>query len=155
MDRRVRRMSIGLGLAAVLGLLPGSARAQFPAVSTGVASNPYATPTGAPFMNTMAAMAMSQQSVDPGTAALYFLSTSQPGSMLGMGRINQNRLTGGASQGGGRPANDPSRGTANVPGALASRYFNRTMPTALKTDHFYKRQPRQYPSHSQSQSQTR
>ena len=151
MDRRVRRLSLGLGLAALLGLLPGSARAQFPSVgggaaSGGVASNSYATPTGAPFMNTMAAMAMSQQNVDPGTAALYFLSTSQPGSMLGMGRLNQNRLAGGAAH----PASDHPRGSANVPGAIASRYFNRTTPTAVKTDHFYKRQPRQYPSHAQT-----
>jgi hypothetical protein len=153
MDRRITRLGLGLGVAAFLGLMPAGARAQFPSIGSGgggVASNGYATPTGAPFLNSMAAVAMSQQNVDPGTAALYFMSTSQPGSMMSMGRINQNRPTAGLLPGTTHSAKDAQKGGANVPGALASRYFNRTTSTGPVTDRYYKRQPRQYPNYSQT-----
>jgi hypothetical protein len=155
MDQRARRISLTLGITALLGLAPGLARAQFPVFtgaggSSPTVSNSVATPTGAPFMNTMAAMAMSQSSVDPGTSALYFMSTAQPGSMMSMGRINQNRQMGGAQGGAAHPATAAHKNSANVPGALASRYFNRTTVTNPTTDHFYKRQARQYPTYSQS-----
>src|SRR4051794_36959622 len=120
MDRRVGRIGLFMGIGVLLGWIPGGARAQFPTVgsgagSGGVASSAFATPTAAPFMNSMAAMAMSQSTVDPGTSALYFMATSQPGSMMSMGRINPNRQTGVPPQGAARPLNDPARGSANVP----------------------------------------
>jgi hypothetical protein len=153
MDRHIRHIGLGLGIAALLGVLPGRAHAQFPSVASGAASNAvagssFATPTGAPFMNSMAAIAMSQQSVDPGTSALYFMATSQPGSMMSMGRINNRSM--GLSPGATHSAKAQTKGAANSPGALASRYFNRTTPTTPITDHYYKRQPRQYPSYSQT-----
>ena len=151
---------LGLGLAFGVGAVFAGARpasAQFPAVGTGFGSppgaaaamsgNPFLSPYGNPFLNP----ALTQQSMTPGSAGLYFFAAQQATGGIGSGRLSGSRPLPGSPAGlpaaGRNAATDPApRGLSNRPGAGAARYFAREFPAKAEPKGYYKRQVRQFPS---------
>lgn len=153
MKRRSTRLIPVWSTSALLLLVcSGGANAQFVPVgagaTSGTSSSPMATSYANPFMNPYAA-ALSQQPLDTGTMAMYFMAARQAGNGIGSGRPSGTRP--------GPAATSKERGTgettraegSNVPGAMASRYFNRTTPVYLGTNRYYNRQARYFPSNGQ------
>ena len=112
-------------------------------------SNPFANTYSNPFLNPYAA-AISQQPMDTGTMALYFMAARQAGGGIGSGRLSGTRPSPGASSKERGIAEDKKPEGSNVPGAMASRYFNRTTPVFHGTQRYYNRQARNFPPNGQS-----
>ncbi len=157
MQRRAVQFVSTLGAAlAVAAASATPARAQgvpfAPPPAGGPASpagNMFANSYANPFLNPYAA-ALSQQPMDTGTMALYFLAARQAGGGIGTGKLSGTR-PGPAAAGREIASTDAPRPSGpNVPGALASRYFNRTTPVYQGTKRYYNRQPRSFPSAGQS-----
>lgn len=151
MERRRWQKVLTLGaLGLGLGMTPVRAQAQSgvgsqTTTSTGVGMlNPYTNPMMNPFLNPY--MAASGQTA-VGNPALYFMAAQQMNGGIGSGRL------GGPNAGMKPAAKDKTaesrrEGTANSPGAGASRYFNRATPTNLSasTGRYYNRQTKHFPS---------
>jgi hypothetical protein len=162
MEWRTRRSAFVVG-ALGLGLLVSgrAAHAQlggapFPTTggvasasstgTTGLNANPFMNPYMNPFMNPY----MTQSQMPPGNAALYFIAAQQMNGGIGSGRLSGVRpgpaAPGMAPGSIGKKAEEARQGGANVPGAGAARYFNRTYPTTLSTISQYHRPAKQFPS---------
>jgi hypothetical protein len=150
MTRRSARFLLAITSAALLSLTWASAaRAQFVPPGMGMpapaGSNQIGTSIANPFLNPYAA-ALSQQPLDTGTMAMYFLAARQASGGIGTG------VPSGTRPGPGRVASKDRNPTeaahaegANIPGAMASRYFNRTTPVYQGTKRYYNRQARYFP----------
>jgi hypothetical protein len=164
--RKFRRTAAVLGVA--LWFSSGQARAQFgmiggpPTGAAGVGAATGATPFGGaavsslmnplmnPYVNPYGATA--QQQMTAGSAALYFLAVNRASGGIGSGQI-------GGPQAGQRPGRTAERGPVgavatsaaprpsgpNVPGAGASRYFNRDYPANPSPRAYYNRPNAHYP----------
>ncbi len=156
MKRRSTRLIPVMASAALLAWIgAGSARAQFVPPPGGGASASNASSSNSigmsltnPFLNPYAA-ALSQQPLDTGTMAMYFMAARQASGGIGTGVPSGTRP--GSAHGAKEHVdpNAPRKNTANVPGAMASRYFNRTTPVYQGTKRYYNRQERYYPSTGQ------
>jgi hypothetical protein len=102
----------------------GTARTSPMAGTPGAFANPYMNPYTNPFLNPYATLyPMSGQD-----AALSFLAAQHANGGLGSGRISGVRPSG--RDGGLAVAPPAPNGTTAVPGAAASRYFNRGLPAS-------------------------
>jgi hypothetical protein len=177
MLRRSRREVLGLmgvGLGLCLGVEASLARAQVGGAagtgstlpgaqgSAGMAAmyaNPYTNPYTNPFLNPY----MAQGQTTPGNAAVYFFAAQQASGGIGSGRIGGPNSVLNARGAGSRTGNGTGVGVAgreetggrtrrasDVPGAGASRFFNRgTAAGAINAPvatHYYDRQTRHFPN---------
>lgn len=122
---RVMTAVLGAGWAiwpavASAQLARGAARTSPMAPTPGGFTNPYMNPYTNPFLNPYA----TQYPMSGSDAALSFMAAQQATGGLGSGRISGVRPTGR----GGAVAVAPRTSTTAVPGAAASRYFNRSLP---------------------------
>jgi len=156
MTRQWTRFIPAITSAALLYLASATtARAQFVPPGTGMpgsaGSNGIGTSFANPFLNPYAA-ALSQQPLDTGTMAMYFLAARQAGGGIGSGVPSGTRPGPGASHSTTKDRNSTEVAHAegsNVPGAMASRYFNRTTPVYQGTKRYYNRQARYFPPSGQ------
>ncbi len=150
--RPARILWITLAVGVISVTCGGSAFGQLVGMggASGTTANPFATPYANPFMNPFAA-ALSQQPLDTGTMALYFMAARQAGGGVGTGIPSGTRQAPGGLSKERRLADDKHPTGSNVPGALASRYFNRTT-TAITpgASRYYNRQARSLPTIGQS-----
>ncbi len=146
--RPARVLWVSLVAGVISASCGGSALGQVGA--SGTTANPFATPYANPFMNPYAA-ALSQQPLDTGTMALYFMAARQAGGGVGTGIPSGTRQAPAGLSIEHRFADNKHPTGSNVPGALASRYFNRTT-TAITPGarHYYNRQARSLPTIGQS-----
>jgi hypothetical protein len=150
-----------LGLAALFW--PGDARAQFgifgggaaPGGSAGgptqtpAAGSMYANPLMNPYMNPLVNPYANQQATaaSPANAALYLFAAQSMYGGIGSGRISGTRPGPAASQARKAPEADPpaTRGTSNMPGGTAARFFSRAYTTPRAPGRFYNRPSRYFP----------
>ena len=155
MTRRSTRFLPAITSAALLSIFWAStAQAQFVPPGTGIpapaGSNQIGTSFANPFLNPYAA-ALSQQPLDTGTMAMYFLAARQASGGIGTGVPSGTRPGSVRSTSKDRNSADVTRAEgSNVPGAMASRYFNRTTPVYQGTKRYYNRQARSLPTIGQS-----
>jgi hypothetical protein len=90
----------------------------------GAFSNPYMNPYTNPFLNPYA----TQYPMSGSDAALSFFAAQQATGGLGSGRISGVRPSG--RDGAAAVTAQAPDGTTAVPGASASRYFNRGLPAS-------------------------
>ena len=107
----------------------------------GMAGNPLANPYLNPYLNPM----MTNQTMTPQNAALYFLAAQQAAGGIGSGRLSGSR---GDNTKGVVAAGPPARGGSNQPGAGASQFFGRGVARGAGASHFFKRQGRHFPGNS-------
>jgi hypothetical protein len=141
-----------------MGSTPTGARGSS-AGTAAMYANPYTNPYTNPFMNPY----MTQGQITQGNAALYFFAAQQASGGIGSGRIGgpnsvlNNRGVGsrtGAGSGAGTAGREESgtrsRRASDVPGAGASRFFNRGTAAgtinAPVAGHYYDRQTRHFPN---------
>ena len=147
-----RLVPMAASAALISAMWAGNARAQFVPPGTGIStpgnSGQIGMSAANPFLNPYAA-ALSQQPLDTGTMAMYFLAARQASGGIGSG------VPSGTRQGITRTSKDHGsteashKEGANVPGAMASRYFNRTTPVYQGTKRYYNRQARYFPPSGQ------
>lgn len=151
----VRAICLGLGFGLGFGLGQSEARAQAGGgaagrSSPGVNANPYANPYLNPFLNPYMAEAAQAQ----GNPALYFIAAQQATGGIGSGRLGGPNSVFNSRPAGGRAAAgvgaSAPRGASNVPGASASRFFNRggqtTQSKAPVVGRYYNRQDTHFPN---------
>lgn len=109
-------------------------------------SNSFVNPIANPYLNPYLNPYMTQTQMAPGTAALYFMAAQQANGGIGSGRLGGPKSVAMARAAGSSEKEDPRTGTANVPGAGASKFFNRNYPTSLSKIPQYHRPARQFPS---------
>jgi hypothetical protein len=163
MERRVRQGMLalgflGFGLVAAPGLangqaLPsgfgsGSSPTAGGTVSPGASmmgmyANPYMNPYANPFLNPMA----TQQQMTASNAAMYFLAAQQMNGGMGSGKLGGPKAAGAKGKAAaGNPVEPTRNAGANSPGAGASHYFNRSIPTSAASTRFYNRQTTHFPN---------
>jgi hypothetical protein len=112
-------------------LARGAARTPPVARPQGAFANPYMNPYTNPFLNPYA----TQYRMSGSDAAFSFLAAQQATGGLGSGQISGVRPSVGGGTAALAPQGPPS--TTAVPGAAASRYFNRALPaTAGPRGHY-------------------
>lgn len=127
----------GTGVVVAQGVPAGGA----PVRSGTVGANPFSGSYANPYLNPL----MTQQAMSPGQAALFFLAAQQAKGGLGSGKL------GGPASGlksPGEEVKSPSEGGprgSNTPGARASSYFNRSIPSKAGARAYYNRQIRYFP----------
>jgi hypothetical protein len=164
MERRTRRgllalWLLGFGLAATPG--PAEAQTGAGASGTGAANanasamgmyanpfaNPYANPYINPYANPLVNPMASQTQMGAGNAAMYFLAAQKMNGGIGSGRLGgPNAASTATARAQGKGASTAQPGGANVPGASASRYFNRSTPVSGGSARYYGRQNPHYPN---------
>ena len=102
----------------------GEARSSTLARTPGMFTNPYMNPYANPYLNPYA----TQYPMSGPDAAFSFFAAQQATGGLGSGRLSGVRPAG--REGSAAAAPPTPNTTTAVPGAAASRYFNRNLPTA-------------------------
>lgn len=165
MDRRgvSRVLALGIGLCLGPGLLAPAARGQETGggptavsnpASAGWLSNPMMNPYANPYLNPAMNPYSAQAGMTPGNAGLYFYAAQRLSGGLGSGQLSGVRPAPGAAAGPavqrGGTARVPATvretpRTSSVPGANASRFFNRSAQASAGPPSYYNRNTRHFP----------
>jgi hypothetical protein len=127
----------------------GSAAAMPGSPANGLMSamnpNPMTNPLANPFLNPY----LTQVPAQGNMSLYYFFAAQQASGGLGSGQLSGVRPGPGSAPGrGSAPAPTSKRRQSDVPGAVASRYFNRQTQPAGASGHYYNRQGRYYPANA-------